>query len=156
MYGPGSGKGNQINPFYVAVPGSTTGVETVRIDFNQILGPGAFTKSGTSVVYATPGADIKLGGDWIASIETMFGATSSFSHTIGQVCASCAYLALNGTTNSGGSLTTSSIPAVLGTTDITTPVAHHRERAQCLGRAGFDGCRRRQYQRRGAAAADGQ
>ncbi len=126
VYGPGSGKGatattpNQINPFYVAVPGSASGVETVRIDFNQILGPGAFTKSGTSVVFATPGADIKLGGDWIASIDTVFGATSSFSRTVGQVCASCANLALNGTTNASGSLTTSSIPAVLGTTDIIT------------------------------------
>lgn len=122
VFGPGSGKGGQINPFYVAVPGSATGAETIRIDFNQILGPGAHIKSGTSVVFATPGADIKLGGDWIASIETMLGATSSFSRTYGQVCASCVDLALNGTTNAGGSLTASSLPVVLGTTDIMTRV----------------------------------
>ncbi len=122
VYGPGSPAANaaQINPFYVAVPGSTSGVETVRMDFNQLLGPGAFTKSGTTVAYATPTIDIKLGGDWLASIDTMFGGTSAFSHTVGQVCASCAYLALNGTTNSGGSLTASSMPVVLGTTDLTT------------------------------------
>jgi iron complex outermembrane receptor protein len=134
VYGPGSPAANaaQINPFYVAVPGATNGVETIRIDFNPILGPGAFTKSGTTVAYAAPEADIKLGGDWLASISGVAGATSSFSRTVGQVCASCVYLALNGTTNSGGSLTTSSLPIVLG------------------------GCGRRQYQRRGAGAADRQ
>lgn len=120
VFGPGSGKGGQINPFYVAVPGSATGTETARIDFNPILGPGAHTKSGTTVVFATPGAEVKLGGDWIASIETIFGSTSSFSRTYGQVCASCVDLALNGTTNASGSLTTSSIPVVLGTTSFTT------------------------------------
>jgi iron complex outermembrane recepter protein len=122
VYGPGSPAANaaQINPFYVPVPGSASGVETIRIDFNPILGPGAFTKSGTTVVYAAPEADIKLGGDWLASISGVAGATSSFSRTVGQVCASCVYLGLNGTTNSGGSLTTSSIPIVLGTTDLTT------------------------------------
>jgi iron complex outermembrane receptor protein len=122
VYGPGSPAANatQINPFYVAVPGSASGVETVRIDFNPILGPGAFTKSGTTVAYAAPEADFKLGGDWLASIDGVFGATSSFSHTVGQVCASCAYLALNGTTNSGGNLATSSMPVVLGTTTLIT------------------------------------
>jgi len=121
VFGPGSGKpASQINPFYVAVPGSTSGVETVRVNFNPILGPGAFTKSGTQVAYAAPRADIKLGGDWIASIDTMFGATSAWSHTVGQVCATCAYLALNGTTNSGGNAATPSMPVVLGTTDLTT------------------------------------
>lgn len=122
VYGPGSPAANasQINPFYVAVPGSTTGVETVRIDFNQILGPGAYTKSGTQVAYAAPEADIKMGGDWLLQIQGMSGATSSWSHTIGQVCASCAYLALNGTTNSSGNLATSSTPVVLGTTNFTT------------------------------------
>ena len=122
VYGPGSGAthASQVNPFYVAVPGSTTGIETIRIDFNPILGRGAFTKSGTQVAYAAPEMDIKLGGDWLAQIQGMSGATSSWSHTVGQVCATCAYLALNGTTNSGGSLTASSMPVVLGTTDLTT------------------------------------
>ncbi|HEX4104691.1 MAG TPA: TonB-dependent receptor [Rhizomicrobium sp.] len=121
VYGPGSTvSANQMNPFYVAVPGSTTGTETVRVDFNQLLGPGAFTKSGTTVVYAAPEADIKLGGDWLATISGVAGATSSFSRTVGQVCASCAYLALNGTTNSAGNAALSSIPVVLGTQDLTT------------------------------------
>ena len=121
VFGPGSGKAaSQINPFYVPVPGSTSGTETVRMDFNPLLGPGAFTKSGTQVAYAAPEADIKLGGDWLVQVAGMSGATSSWSHTVGQVCASCAYLALNGTTNSSGNAATSSIPVVLATTDLTT------------------------------------
>lgn len=121
VFGPGSGKpASQINPFYVPVPGSTTGIETVRIDFNPILGPGAYTKSGTQVAYAAPEADIKLGGDWLLQIQGMSGATSAWSHTVGQVCTSCAYLALNGTTSSNGNAATPSMPVVLGTTDLTT------------------------------------
>lgn len=122
VFGPGSGKNGQINPFYVAVPGSATGTETVRVDFNQLFGTGANTKFGTQVQSATADLDAKLGGDWIASIDTVFGGTSSFTRSLGVVCASCVYEALNGTTNSGGSLTTSSTPVVLGTTNITTRV----------------------------------
>lgn len=122
VFGPGSGKGGQINPFYVAVPGSTTGTETVRIDFNPILGPGANTKFGTQILFGTVDADIKLGGDWIASVESVFGNSSSFTRTIGQVCNACVNLALNGTTNGNGSLTASATPVTLGTTNITTRV----------------------------------
>ena len=137
VFGPGSGKpASQINPFYVPVPGSATGTETVRVDFNPILGPGAFTKSGTQVAYAAPEADFKLGGDWLAQVQGMFGATSSWSHTVGQVCASCAYLALNGTTNSGGNAATSSLPVVLGTTDFTTRVLSATTALNVWGAAG--------------------
>ena len=120
VFGPGSGKGTQINPFYVAVPGSATGTETATYDFNSLFGPGAHTKSGTQVIYGTVDADVTLPGDWTASVDTMFGNSVSYSRTIGTVCTACAYLAVNGTTNAAGSLTTSSNPAVLGTTTITT------------------------------------
>jgi iron complex outermembrane receptor protein len=119
-FGPGSGKGNQINPFYIPVPGSATGTETVRYDFNQLLGPGANTKFGTEVVMGTVNLDIKLGGDWIASIDGLAGATQNFARTVGVICTPCANLALNGTTNASGSLTTSSTPVILATTNLTT------------------------------------
>jgi len=120
VFGPGSGKGTQINPFYVAVPGSATGTETVRVDLNPLLGPGANTKFGTEVLMGTVNTDIKLGGDWLLSIEGLAGATQSFARTVGTVCTACADLALNGTTNANGSLTTSSTPVILGTSVITT------------------------------------
>jgi iron complex outermembrane receptor protein len=120
VFGPGSGKGSQINPFYVAVPGSTSGTETVRYDFNGLFGPGAHTKSGTEVVYGTVDFDAKLWGDWTASLNSMFGSSNASSRTRGTVCVPCANLALNGTTNANGSLTSSSNPTVLSTTTITT------------------------------------
>jgi iron complex outermembrane receptor protein len=120
VFGPGSGKGTQINPFYVAVPGNGSGQETVRYDFNSLFGAGAHTKFGTQTVFGTADADIRLGGDWTVSLETLFGSTSAFTRTIGAVCQACAYLALNGTTNSAGNPAASSNPAVLSTTTLTT------------------------------------
>ena len=120
VFGPGSGKGTQINPYYVAVPGSATGTETVRYDFNTLFGTGAHTKSGTQVLYGTVDLDIKLDDNWTASIQTMFGNSSSFTRTTGVVCTACAYLALNGTTNAAGNPATSSNPSVLSTTTLTT------------------------------------
>ena len=100
VYGPGSGKtAAQINPFYVAVPGNTSGVETVRLDLNSLYGPGANIKSGTQVLWTNVESDFKVGGDWVVSLAGLAGNTTSFSRTFGQVCAACAYLAANGTTN---------------------------------------------------------
>lgn len=122
VFGPGSGKGGQINPFFVGVPGSTTGVETVRYDFNQLLGPGANSKFGTEVLSGHLNANVKLGGDWYLSVDGLSGATQSFTRTVGAVCTACAYLALNGTTNASGNLATSSSPVINGTTNYTTRV----------------------------------
>jgi iron complex outermembrane receptor protein len=72
------------------------------------------------VLWGNVGADIKVGGDWVVSIDGLAGNSGSFARTIGQVCASCAYLAANGTTNAGGNPNTSSTPATLGTQTLTT------------------------------------
>ena len=119
-FGPGSGAGAQINPFYVAAPGNTSGIETVRYDFNGLFGAGAHTKSGTQVQSGTFDAEARLGGGWTLSLNALAGSSTSNTRSLGTVCAACAYLAINGTTNSAGSLTTSSNPAVLTTTTITS------------------------------------
>ncbi len=120
VFGPASGKGAQINPFFVDIPGSNNNTETVRYDFDQLLGPGARTKSNDTTLYATPSVTWRPGNDWEVSLETVFGYDNAAQRTIGQVCAACAYLALNGTTNSSGNTAASSTPTLLNTTTISS------------------------------------
>jgi iron complex outermembrane recepter protein len=120
VFGPASGKGTQINPFFVDIPGSNDNTETVRYDFQQLLGPGARTKANDLTMYATPSVTWRPTGDWQVSLDTVFGYDDAASRTVGTVCAACAYLALNGSTHSNGSLTTSSTPTTLNTTTITS------------------------------------
>jgi iron complex outermembrane recepter protein len=118
VYGPGStppGGAGQIDPFFQGPPGVTS--ETVRFDGDSLLGPGAQNRAGAETFMVTSGAQQKLGSDWLASLGVTFGKNDSSLEVDGGLCVSCATLALNGTTNSGGSPTT---PSVAGTTTAVT------------------------------------
>ena len=117
IFGPTSGRtAAQINPFYTTVAGNTAN-ETVRINFDDLLGPGARTLSGSEDFYAHGTAEYRLSDNWRLSFAGVLGYDNSRTQAIGSVCTTCAYLAINGTTNGAGSLTTPSIP---GTTLIVT------------------------------------
>ncbi len=111
VFGPGSGRGTQINPFYVGVPGSTATSETVRFDADELLGPGAYTDAGAEDFYVHANAEYKIDDNWRVTLDGVFGIDNAFVETVGGLCVSCATLALNGTTNQGGSLTTISVPS---------------------------------------------
>jgi iron complex outermembrane receptor protein len=117
VWGPGNTAvgASQINPFFVGPPGATTA--TVRWDANELFGPGATNKGGADSLFATLGAEYKLGSDWQATAGATIGKDDSRLRRDGVLCNSCALLALNGTTNAGGNLTTPSIP---GTTTAVT------------------------------------
>jgi iron complex outermembrane receptor protein len=51
-----------------------------------------------------------MGADWEATLGASVGETDNSLRTIGEICASCFNLAVNGTTNAGGNPTTPSIP----------------------------------------------
>jgi len=121
IFGPGAANTAQINPFYVAPAGSTATSETIRFDANQLLGPGAHTNAGEETFYAHAEAEYKFNDNWRLTGGGTVGFNNSFTHAIGALCASCANLALNGTTNGGGSLTTPSIPGT-GTIVLGTPL----------------------------------
>lgn len=116
IYGPTSGKGSQINPYYIAVNGNTTS-ETVRFNADDLLGPGAYTLGGAVDFYVHATAEYKLTDNWRLTFAGVTGFDNSKTQAVGALCVSCAYLALNGTTNGNGSLTTPSIP---GTTLFVT------------------------------------
>jgi iron complex outermembrane receptor protein len=117
VYGPGStppGGVGQINPYFQGPPGATS--ETVGFDADSLLGTGAQNAAGAKTLMSTNNAELKLGGDWLASLGATWGSNQSTLITTGALCPTCAYLALNGTTNSGGNPLT---PSIAGT---TTPV----------------------------------
>ena len=111
IFGPASGKGSQINPFYQGVAGSTATSETINFDFNELLGPGAQTVSGAEDFYVHGDAEYEINDNWQFKLDAVYGFDNSRSVSTGAVCTSCALLALNGTTNGSGSLTTPSVPA---------------------------------------------
>src|SRR5262249_13731876 len=111
VYGPGSaptGGAGQINPFFQGPPGATS--EAIRFDADQLFGPGARNAAGAESLFATFNLEYKLPGDWRATLGSTIGRDDSRLRVEGTLCASCALLALNGTTNSSGNITTPSVP----------------------------------------------
>ncbi|HUO20957.1 MAG TPA: TonB-dependent receptor [Caulobacteraceae bacterium] len=97
------------NPYFQSpIAGATS--ETVYWDADALLGPGAHTNASDETFYVHPNAVYKLIGDWQATAAATIGQTTSGQQVIGAVNPYVANLALNGTTNGSGSLTTPSIP----------------------------------------------
>jgi len=113
VYGPGSNRGAQINPFFTPIPGSTATSQTIRFDADELLGPGAYTDAGAEDFYVHGNAEYRLGesDNWRITFNGLAGWDNSFNESVGGLCGSCATLALNGTTNQAGNLTTPSIPS---------------------------------------------
>jgi iron complex outermembrane receptor protein len=101
------GTGAQANPFYT-IPAGYAGAatsETTRWDSNALLGPGAYSFSNDQTVYGDFNVEYKMFGDWTVDLLTLVGRDDSSVGFGGGLNASVANLGLNGTTNSGGSLT---------------------------------------------------
>ncbi|PZU07552.1 TonB-dependent receptor [Sphingomonas sp.] len=103
--------GSQANPFYVGVPGSTATSETIRFNADELLGSGAYIEGRAEDFYAHGTAEYKVDDNWRVTLGATFGFDNSAQQNFGQICTSCAYLALNGTTNGTGSLTAASVPS---------------------------------------------
>src|SRR6185295_3957461 len=89
---------------------------------DALLGPGAHIESVAKTVYGRFDADYSLSSSWSFNAGFMFGLDTSQQQNFGQLCGSCFNLAINGTTNGGGSTTAPSIP---GTTTVVlnTPLS---------------------------------
>jgi iron complex outermembrane receptor protein len=122
IFGPGSANANQINPYYKLPTGVAATSETVLWDADGLLGPGAHTNASDETFYVHPNAVYKIAGDWQATAAATIGQTTSRQQILGAVNPYVANLALNGTTNGSGSLTTPSIPGttVFATQTLTT------------------------------------
>jgi iron complex outermembrane recepter protein len=104
------------NPFYVNPPGVTANSQTVRFDADSLLGvAGAEGFNDNKDYYLSGNLEYRFGNDFRLTAMSLFGGERSYVGNTGQLCGSCANLALNGTTNGGGLKNT---PAIPGTTTI--------------------------------------
>jgi iron complex outermembrane receptor protein len=107
--------GAQANPFYVNPPGVVAGTaagdrQQVRFLADDLLGPGATSFNNAVDYYVAGNAEYTLTDRFRLTSVAVYGREDSTVGNQGQICVSCANLALNGTTNAAGSLTTPSIP----------------------------------------------
>jgi iron complex outermembrane receptor protein len=112
-FGTGNAATTQINPFFQGPTGVNSA--TVSWDANALLGPGAKNSAGNQVVMNSSGLQVKMGGDWVGALGFTLGTAESNLLTTGTICSSCAILALNGTTSSGGSTAATTQPGTPGT-----------------------------------------
>ena len=98
--------GAQVNPFYQSGTTGLTTSEAVRYDFNDLFGPGAYTKGGQLDVFMAGSIDVNLFGDWVATLNATAGLDNSTSKSRGTVNGNAANLALNGTVNANGTAVT--------------------------------------------------
>jgi len=114
------GTGAQANPFYTNPPGVTATSQTVRYDFGKLL-PEAISPQGASDIYGSFNARYDFDSGFLKGWETNLWAVTaqdnSYADSYNAFCSACAAMALNGTTNTSGSLTR---PSIVGTTVIAT------------------------------------
>jgi len=123
MFGPGAANAAQINPFFRLPTGVAAGTSAIAVNFSgdALLGPGAHIKSTVDTTYGRFDAEYDLSEKWSLNAGYLVGLDSARQQNFGQLCGSCFNLAINGTTNGGGSTTAPSIPGQ-STVVLNTPL----------------------------------
>src|SRR5688572_28167410 len=111
VFGTGAGVAGQQNPFFTA-PAGAPAATTEVINWLALRDDGkyGYTESQQDVVYGNLVLDYAFNEKWSMTFADSFGWNRSSLDGFKQFCAACATLALNGTTQSGGSTTASSVP----------------------------------------------
>src|SRR5581483_1494159 len=109
VFGPGSGKTGQINPFFVAPAGNPTATSEQVSWLDLLSGACGTNDSEEDVVYGTFLANYALTSTWQLTFADAVGWDQSSLTSNNVFCTACATLALNGTTQVTGSTTASDI-----------------------------------------------
>jgi iron complex outermembrane receptor protein len=111
VFGAGAGVAGQQNPFFTApagAPNANAGIISwLALRDDEQYGR---TEAQQDVVYANLVVDYDINDTWSVTFADSVGWNRSSLDGFNQFCAACATLALNGTTQSGGSTTASSVP----------------------------------------------
>jgi iron complex outermembrane receptor protein len=110
VYGPGSGKGGQINPFFQA-PAGSPGATQESINWLALRPDGYYgnTESQSDSIYSTAVVDYKVTDNWTITLSDAVGWNRSALNTVNGFCTACALLAVNGTGQASGSTTATDI-----------------------------------------------
>lgn len=109
-FGPGSNRGGQINPFYQA-PAGEPGATQQTVSWLALTPDGNYGQQTyeNDTIYLTGKLEYKLTDSWTVTLSDALGRSRSRGLGEGVFCSACAVLALNGTTQSNGSTTASSV-----------------------------------------------
>jgi len=114
-FGPTSGKGGQINPFYQAPAGSPGSTVSQTVNWVDLMGGGpngnfyGSDANNEEVFYGQASLSYKLTDEWEIKVNDAFGVNRDDTASLNSFCNSCAILALNGTAQASGSTTTSDV-----------------------------------------------
>jgi iron complex outermembrane receptor protein len=105
------GAGPQANPFYTNPPGVTATRQTIRYDFDSLYGPGALSTGGDDTFWGDASLSYNVDDNWIVDFMGVVGRDDAYAgNNFGLVSPASAFLALNGTAQTGGSTTATDIP----------------------------------------------
>lgn len=107
-YGAASGKTGQINPFFQAPTGAPL-TNTEQVSWVNLLSPLPQTTTTEDVIYNRVNASFAINDNWHFNLDWVLAQNNYVSGTTNGFCASCAYLALNGTALANGSTTSTDI-----------------------------------------------
>jgi len=110
VFGTGAGAAGQQNPFFTA-PAGAPEANTEIINWLALREDGnyGYVESQQDVVYANLIVDYAINDNWSLTLADSAGWNRSSLDNFDTFCAPCAMLALNGTTQSSGSTTASSV-----------------------------------------------
>ncbi len=113
VYGPGTTgaplTNGQINPFYQA-PAGAPGTTAEQVSWVNLLSPLPQNLTTEDVIYNRLNASYALSDNWHIDVDWVLGQNTYTNGTNNGFCVSCAYLALNGSALSNGSLTATDVP----------------------------------------------
>jgi iron complex outermembrane receptor protein len=113
VFGPGdtAAAAGQVNPFFTAPAGAPLATREI-ISWLATREDGDYgkIKSQQDVTYANVVLDYEISDRWSLTLADSIGWNRSSRDGFNEFCAVCANLAVNGTTQSGGSTTASSVP----------------------------------------------
>jgi iron complex outermembrane recepter protein len=105
VFGPGSNRGTQINPFFRTPPGTAFTQESINYVALTPDGDYGTNNYENSTFYVTSKFDYKISDSWTATLSGDIARSNSFQRGRNVFCSVCTNLALNGSPNLGGSTT---------------------------------------------------
>ena len=110
VFGPGSGRTGQINPFFRA-PAGDPGATQETINWLALRADNNYGRQSASndTLFLYGAAEYEFNDDWSIKLSNARGRSRSSLISRDIFCSSCALLALNGTGQATGSTTTTSV-----------------------------------------------
>ncbi len=102
VFGPNSGRGTQINPFYRTPPGTAFNQESVNIVALRPDGNYGTNNYNNTTFYVTNKLDYQVTSDWTATLSAVLARSNSYIRGRNVFCSVCTILSANGAPNSSG------------------------------------------------------